>query len=99
MAPLSIPIKLILALILGAVIGLERESYEKKIDKSITSGVGSLGVRSFSLITLLGAIAGLVYSTHYSLYLLISIFFMVLLLTYYIIGSLFNKDNGITTEL
>ncbi|MFZ6035156.1 MAG: MgtC/SapB family protein [Patescibacteria group bacterium] len=91
--------KLLLSLILGAVIGLERESYERKIDKSPLSGVGSLGVRSFSLITTLGAIAGLLYNSHNSLYLLISVTFMTLLVVYYVVGSIFTKDNGITTEL
>lgn len=96
---LSIVGKLLLSLILGAVIGLERESYERKIDKTPQSGIGSLGVRSFSLITTLGAIAGLLYNSHNSLYLIISITFMMLLIVYYIIGSIFTKDNGITTEL
>ena len=99
MATLSIPLKLLLSLILGAVIGLEREAYEKRIDKTEASGIGSLGVRSFSLVTTLGAIAGLFYTTHYSLFLVISITFMSLLLAYYIIGSVFTRDNGITTEL
>ena len=95
----SIPVKLLLSLDLGAVIGLERESYEKKIDKSPISGIGSLGVRSFSLITTLGAVAGILYTSHFSLYLLVSITFMTLLLAYYITGSFFTRDNGITTEL
>ena len=99
MIGLSIPIKLLLSLVLGAVIGLERESYEKKIDKTSVSGVGSLGVRSFSLITTLGALAGIVYTAYPSLYLIISITFSALLIAYYIIGSIFIKDNGITTEL
>lgn len=96
---LNVGLKLFFALVLGSVIGLERESYEQRTDKSPHSGIGSLGVRSFSLITTLGAIAGLLFDSHYSLYLLISITFMTLLLAYYIIGSFFTKDNGITTEL
>jgi len=96
---LSIAFKLFFALVMGAVIGLERESYEKKIDKTPGSGVGSLGVRSFSLITTLGAVAGLLYNSYFSLYLLIAITFMTLLLTYYVLGSIATKDNGITTEL
>ena len=66
MVGFSVPVKLLLSLVLGAVIGLERESYEKKIDKSPISGVGSLGVRSFSLITTLGAVAGILYTSHYT---------------------------------
>jgi uncharacterized membrane protein (DUF4010 family) len=100
---LSLGIKLILSLVLGAVIGLERESYERKIDKipadTISGRVGSLGVRSYALITTLGTIAGLLYNDNYGLFLIISIAFMMLLISYYIIGSLQTKDNGITTEL
>lgn len=96
---MSIGLKLLISLILGAVIGLERESYERKIDKTSESGKGSLGVRSFSLITTLGAVAGLVYFSHFPLSMLISVTFMVMLQAYYIIGSLFTRDNGITTEL
>lgn len=91
--------KLLMALVLGAVIGLERESYERKIDRTPQNGIGSLGVRSFSLITTLGAVAGLLYNSHNSLYLIISITFMTLLIVYYIVGSFLTKDNGITTEL
>ncbi len=97
---LTLGIKLILSLILGAVIGLERESYERKIDKvpsnTLSGRSGSLGVRSYSLITVLGTIAGLLYYTNFSLSIVISITFMLLLLSYYIVGSIQTKDNGIT---
>ena len=95
----SIGIKLLLSLVLGAVIGLERESYEEQTDKTERSGVGSLGVRSFALITTLGAVAGLLYNSYNSLYLIITVAFMVLLISYFLTGSILNKDNGITTEL
>jgi uncharacterized membrane protein (DUF4010 family) len=96
---LSIPLKLILSLILGAVIGLERESYAQKLTPSKNYHSGSLGVRSFALITVLGTIAGLVKADYYSLFLIVTITFMALLLAYYIVGSFFTNDNGITTEL
>lgn len=100
---MSLGLKLILSLVLGAVIGLERESYERKIDKipanTYSGRVGSLGVRSYSLITTLGTIAGLLYYSNFSIFLIISIAFILLLLSYYVIGSLQTKDNGITTEL
>ncbi len=96
---LSIPVKLILSLLLGAVVGLERESYEKKVDKTHLNGTGSLGIRSFSLIAFLGTLAGILAKPNFSLFLLISCTFMLLLICYYIIGSFFTKDNGITTEL
>ena len=96
---MSVGMKLFLSLVLGAVIGLERESYEDKINKTPRSGVGSLGVRTFSLITTLGAIAGLLYFSHFSIYILIITIFGLILTAYYIIGSFFTHDNGITTEL
>lgn len=96
---LSIPIKLLLSLLLGSVIGLERESYEKEIEKKPNDGHGSLGIRSFALITLTGTIAGLVEKSYFGLFLIISVTFMVLLIAYYIIGSILTKDNGVTTEL
>lgn len=96
---LSIPLKLLLSLLIGAAIGLERESYERKIDTTDTSGEGSLGIRSFALITLLGTTASLLIAEYFSIFLLISITFAVLLTAYYIIGSKVIKDHGLTTEL
>lgn len=80
-------------------IGLERESYELQIDKTKRSGIGSLGIRSFALITTLGTIAALLFKSYFSLFLIISITFCLLLIVYYILGSLVTKDNGMTTEL
>jgi len=97
---LSIPIKLLLSLLLGIAIGFERESYEFKIKKDEKDMVGGLGIRSYALITTLGTVAGILKQNgHFSLFLIISISFMTLLIAYYIIGSLFTKDNGVTTEL
>jgi len=96
---LSVIAKLLISLLLGTAIGLERESYELQIDKTKRSGVGSLGIRSYALITSLGAIAGIVFHSYFNLFLLISITFSILLIAYYILGSLSTKDNGLTTEL
>lgn len=96
---LPIVVKLLLSLFLGMAIGLERESYELQIDKTKRSGVGSLGIRSFALITTLGTIAALLLQNYFSLFLIISITFCLLLIVYYILGSLVTKDNGMTTEL
>lgn len=96
---LSVIVKLLLSLLLGMAIGLERESYEQQIDKTKRSGIGSLGVRSFALITSLGAVAGIVFQSYFNLFLLISATFSALLIIYYVLGSLSSKDNGMTTEL
>lgn len=96
---LSIVVKLLLSLLLGMAIGLERESYELQIDKTKRSGIGSLGIRSYALITSLGAVAGIVFQSYFYLFLLISFTLSILLIAYYILGSLSTKDNGLTTEL
>ncbi len=92
--------KLVTALLLGAAIGLEREAYEKKIDRTPRSGRGSLGIRTYSLISLLGCIAGLGLETGMApLFAFISATFSALLVIYYIIGSVTTKDMGMTTEI
>ncbi|PIS08894.1 hypothetical protein COT75_04375 [Candidatus Beckwithbacteria bacterium CG10_big_fil_rev_8_21_14_0_10_34_10] len=96
---LTITLKLVLSLVLGAVIGLERESYEKEINPESKSVIGGLGVRTFALVTSLGAVAGLLRASNFSLFLTLNITFMLLLLAYYVMGSILLKDNGITTEL
>lgn len=95
---LDISVKLLLSLILGAVIGLEREINEKKS----TSGKKTqaiLGLRSFSLMTTMGAVAGLLYPQSQSLSLLLTGGFLLLSIVFYAIDTLLTRDNGITTEL
>jgi len=91
--------KIIVSLLLGAAVGFERESYENHTNKEKTSGRGSLGVRSYALISLLGVLSGLVYKTHILLFIFVALVFLFLLIGYYLLGSWLNKDNGITTEL
>ncbi len=87
---------LILALIFGASIGLERES--SKQGESRSGSVG--GIRTFSLISLLGAVAGIfVVHSYSSLALVVVIGFMVLLISNYIAEGLTTHDFGITSEL
>lgn len=98
---LSLPLKFFLAIILGAVIGLERESAYGKEFSEKKFNQGSLGgIRTFSLISLLGAIAGyLSFSGNFSIYLIITIGFFVLISIYYLVGSNLIKSTGLTTEL
>ena len=85
--------KLILSIIFGATIGLERESSQQG-ETSI------VGIRTFALISLTGALAG-VFFTHG--YLILSFIivggFLALLVSYYIIGSSTTRFFGLTTEL
>jgi uncharacterized membrane protein (DUF4010 family) len=84
---------LLLALVFGATVGLERESSNPN-----DPHVG--GIRTFSLISLMGALAGIFYQHQYeSLALIIVIGFFLLLISYYITEAVHTKDFGITSEL
>jgi uncharacterized membrane protein (DUF4010 family) len=86
-------INLLLALIFGATVGLERES-----SKPNDPHVG--GIRTFALIALLGALAGIfIQHNQAAIGLVIVIGFLALLISYYIAESLHTKDFGITSEV
>ena len=87
---------IILALIFGAAMGLERES--ARTNESSVGGVG--GIRTFSLISLLGAIAGVFFLHNYfGLGLGVVGTFMLLLISNYISEGWNSKLFGITSEL
>lgn len=96
---ISYLVKIIIALLLGSAVGFERESYEKHTKKANSLERGSLGIRSYALISLLGVLSGIIYTSHTLIFVLTATTFMLLLIGYYILGSLAKKDNGITTEL
>ncbi len=84
---------LLLALVFGATVGLERERNNPN-----DPHVG--GIRTFSLIALLGALGGIFYQhNYYSLALIVVIGFFLLLTAYYVAESVHTKDFGITSEL
>ncbi|MFH0974863.1 MAG: DUF4010 domain-containing protein [Spirochaetota bacterium] len=86
-------IKLILSIVFGATIGLERESSNPG-DNTIG------GIRTFSLIALAGALTGVLYSENYIPFaIVISAAFSILIISYYIIGSSSTKDYGLTSEI
>ena len=95
----QIGFKLLLSFILGAVIGLEREINEKKTTDPRNAPWAVLGIRSFSLITVLGTIVGFMYAASAPLALLIAAAFMALLLIFYYLNSSSTGDIGITTEI
>lgn len=99
MDPSQIGFKLLLSFILGAVIGLEREINEKKTTNPHKAPWAVLGIRSFSLITVLGTIVGFMYAGSAPLALLIAAAFMALLLIFYYLNSTSTGDIGITTEI
>lgn len=85
--------KLFLSTLLGATIGLERENSSQ--------GAGSIGgIRTYSLIGLLGALAGVFYLHNLqSLAILIAGIFFVMLAISYFVSSSTTKEYGLTSEL
>lgn len=98
MESLALPLKLLLAIILGALIGLERES---ATDPEAIKEMGDRwGLRTYSLISLLGAVAGLLYLFGNNvLALIITVSFFILIFIYYGVGGWMIKSMGLTTEL
>jgi len=95
---LNAALKLLIALAVGAAIGLEREIHQKKDHHKNRSG-SLIGVRTFALTTLLGSIAGLLNSEQFVLSSIISAAFFMLTTINYAIASYISRDTGITTEL
>ncbi|MFA6427224.1 MAG: DUF4010 domain-containing protein [Candidatus Magasanikbacteria bacterium] len=91
----TLPFQLLLSVILGAVIGLERENGGQG-DRPGSVG----GIRTFSLICLLGGLAGFFYAQHIStMFLVLSILLSSLVVAYYVLGSLISKRTGLTNEI
>ncbi len=99
MYPLSIPIKLLLSFLIGAAIGVERESSNTPKTSDEKIDVNSIGLRTFSLIVPLGTISALFFQDYLPISLFISISFGLILLAYYLVNSFTRKDIGITTEV
>jgi len=80
-------------MLIGAAVGLERE-------KSGHGTAATAGVRTFSIASLLGALAGVFYIYNFSpLAMVIAGSFSVLIIAYYVVGSLMTKDIGLTSEI
>src|SRR3989344_2613604 len=90
---IDIALKLLLALLFGAAVGLERESSNQE---NTSAG----GIRTYALIALLGALCGVLYTSNAAvLAIIVAVAFFTILLAYYAIGSYVKKDFGMTTEL
>lgn len=86
---------LLLSLLLGSFIGIERQLHAAQERKNSSF----LGLRTFALITSLGTVSGYLAFHMLPLFILISIAVIAIIIGYYIFDSLFTKDFGITTEL
>lgn len=95
----SFAIPLLLGLALGAVMGLEREVHEKSIQNETMKPSALIGLRTFSLISVLGVVTGFLYPVFQGLSIVTASIFFLFLLTFYILHTLQTKDPGITTEL
>ncbi|MGV8086931.1 MAG: MgtC/SapB family protein [Candidatus Woesearchaeota archaeon] len=97
MTELDIFIRLLLALALGAIVGIEREKFAKKYD---TMAFG--GIRTFMFISLLGALSALLSQEYYE-WIIIPILFGLIIfigLSYYLAVKITNgKSIGITGEI
>jgi uncharacterized membrane protein (DUF4010 family) len=90
---MSLPLSLFLATVFGALLGLGRESSSHQDD--VTSGI-----RTFSLVSLMGGLAGVFYLRgNLSLLVIIMTAVCALILAYYIVGSLISCHPGMTTEV
>lgn len=96
---MDIVLKLIITFVIGAVIGLEREINEKKILIPTQKPVAILGLRTFSLSSALGFLAGILYPNFLFISAAITFSFFALSIVFYMLDSLSTKDTGITTEL
>ncbi|MGE5356452.1 MAG: MgtC/SapB family protein [Deltaproteobacteria bacterium] len=86
-------ITLLLAIIIGGTIGLERES----IDQS-SNNIG--GIRTYALISLTGSIAGILAINNYiSFSLILTAAIVIIVVIYYYIGATATKNFGISSEL
>jgi len=88
---------LILSLLLGSFIGIERQLHITKERQETNSSF--LGLRTFALITSLGTISGFLEIHIPSLFIIISIAIVVIIVGYYVFDCLTTKDFGITTEV
>lgn len=90
---------LFLSMVLGGVIGLEREVNEKTANEYKGKASAVVGLRSFSFVSILGAVVGMLYADFSGLSLLIGGAFLLLLLIFYVMNTIHSDSHGITTEL
>ncbi len=90
---MSLPFLLFLAGIFGALLGLGRENSNREEDTTS-------GIRTFSLTSLMGGIAGVFYlADKMPLVALCMAAVSGLIIAYYVVGSLITRHPGMTTEI
>ncbi len=97
---LSLFLKLLISFALGAVVGLERQVGHRPDETLAEKKMPSvLGVRTFSLIAVLGTLTGFLMQDFSSLALIIASGFFLLVVAFYVLYAWSQKDIGITTEI
>lgn len=93
-------IKILVPLAIGAVIGIERQ-VDPTSETPAKSGtvVMDMGLRTFSLVGLMGALSGLSLAVNPLMAAIITLTFLALILINYTIGVIFTRNLGITTEI
>lgn len=93
---LSLFFKFIISLLLGSMIGLEREAGNEIAKERWTLG----GVRTFALISFLGSIAGFLFaSQEAALAYILTGFIFIAILIYYFVTAFKAHITGLTTEI
>lgn len=88
---------LIIALLLGSLIGVEREKDHHDNGEHAQHEFG--GIRTMSLVGMLGFLVNEVFSTNLVMLATFTGAFLVLLVASYVVSSNLNKNSGATTEL
>lgn len=88
---------LIIALLLGSLIGVEREKDHHDNGEHAQHEFG--GIRTMSLVGMLGFLVHEVFSTNLVMLATFTGAFLVLLVASYVVSSNLNKNSGATTEL
>ncbi len=92
----TVGVKLLISLLLGAAIGLERQS----VRISDSDEAADSGIRTFSLVGLLGCLAAIFYVNDLPLvFVLLSAGFIILVCSHYFLSALKSNNFGLTTEI
>lgn len=88
-----------IAALLGSLIGLERQRKEQEPGSKEIDLERFGGIRTFTLIAILGAVAVMFFHKMNSLFIVLSLGFIALLTASYVISAKNLKDVGITSEM
>lgn len=91
--------RLILPFLLGVAVGFERSATDLVKTHKTGKESHNVGIRTFSLVSTLGALTGIILAHQLWLALVVSGGVLALILLYYVLQGVKAGDTGITTEL